>query len=189
MKNGKLAAILGLSTVLVAAAVFSAAISGSYAQAQSEQRDRLNMHDRVTAAMSDGRRGGAVGVISSIQTDPSGNDWLVYGPWRMILIPAADEAASPDMIFTSGFSMVMKDGTAKHRHQIYDFNLTEWTADETSVTFEGTATITQRDGPVENVPVTIKISNDSVVEISIDTTVIDHFGELPIYGMVLRSRL
>lgn len=85
--------------------------------------------------------------------------------------------------------MVMKDGTAKHRHQIYDFDLTEWTADETTATFEGTATITQRDGPVEDVPVTIKILSDSVAEIWIDRSVIDHFGESPIYGIVLRSRL
>ncbi|MEM2141408.1 MAG: hypothetical protein QXJ74_02285 [Nitrososphaera sp.] len=186
MKNAKLAVVLALSTVLVAGVVFSTALAANVADAQG---DRMNMRDRIHATVNDGRRGVAVGVISSVQTDSSGNEWLVYGPWRMVLIPAADEAASPDMIFTSGFTMVMKDGTAKHRHQIYDFSLSEWTADETSVTFEGTATITQRDGPVEDVPVTIKILNDSVAEISIDTSVIDHFGESPIYGMVLRSNL
>jgi hypothetical protein len=146
------------------------------------------MSDRVHTAVSDGRRGGAVGVISGVQTDPSGNEWLVYSPWRMVLIPSAEEASSPDLLFTAGFTMVMKDGNAKHRHQIYDFKLSDWIADETSVTFEGTATITQRDGPVEDVPVTIKILNDSVVEISVDTSVIDHFGESPLYGIVLRSR-
>ncbi|HEX9678188.1 hypothetical protein [Nitrososphaera sp.] len=189
MKNAKLAMILGLSVVLVAGAVFSAALAGTYAQAQSEQSDRLNVHDRVTAAIADGRRGGAVGVLSSIQTDPNGNEWIIYGPWWLVLIPAADEAQSPEMIFKSGFGMVLKDGNSKHRHQISDFELTKWSADETSITFEGTATITQRDGPVENVPVTIKILNDNVIEISIDTSVISHFGESPIYGMVLRSRL
>lgn len=186
MKNAKLAMVLALSVVVVAGVVFSAALVGNSANAQS---DRMNMHDRVTAAVNQGRGGGAVGVLSSVQTDPSGNEWLVYGPWRMVLIPAADDAQSPDMRFTSGLTMVMKDGTAKHRHQIYDFQLTEWSADETSVTFEGTATITQRDGPVEDIPVTIKIMNDSVIEFSIDTDVIDHFGESPIYGIVLRSRL
>ncbi len=188
MKNAKLAAILGLSIVLVTGAVFSAALSGSYAQAQSEQRERLNMSDRVATSVSEGRRGGAVGVISGVQTDPSGNEWLVYGPWRMVLIPSAEQSSSPDLLFSAGFTMVMKDGNAKHRHQIYDFNLSEWTSDETSVTFEGTATITMRDGPVEDVAVTVKILNDNVVEISVDTDVIDHFGESPIYGIVLRSR-
>ena len=189
MKNAKLATILGLSIVLVAGAIFSAALAGSYAQAQSGQSDRMNMHDRVTAAVSEGRRGGAVGALSSVQTDQSGNEWIIYGPWRLVLIPSSDNAQSPDLIFTSGFGMVMKDGNAKHRHQISDFELTEWTADETSITFEGTATITQREGPVEDVPVAIKILNNNVIEISIDTSVIDHFGESPIYGMVLRSRL
>jgi hypothetical protein len=189
MKNAKLIAILGLSVVLIAGAVFSVALSGSYAQAQSDQRDRLNMHDRVTAAIFSGIRGGAVGVISSVQTDTSGNEWLVYGPWRMVLIPSADRAASPDMLFSTGFAMVMKDGNAKHRHQISDFTLTEWAADATSIAFEGTATITQRGEPVEDVPVTIRILNSNVIEISIDTNVTDHFGESPIYGMVLRSRL
>jgi hypothetical protein len=146
------------------------------------------MRDRVTAAVPEGRRGGAVGVISGIQIDPGGNEWLVYGPWRMVLIPSAEQASSPDLLFSAGFTMVMKDGNAKHRHQIYDFDLSEWTSDETSVTFEGTATITQRDGPIEDVPVTIKILNDNVIEISVDTSVIDHFGESSIYGLVLRSR-
>lgn len=186
MKNAKLAVVLGLSIVLVAGVVFSTALAANVANAQG---DRLNMRDRIDVTVNDGMRGMAIGVISSVQTDPSGNEWLVYGPWKMVLIPSADEAQSPDMRFTAGFSMVMKDGTAKHRHQIYDFNLTEWTADETTVTFQGTATITQRDGPVEDVPVTIKILNDSVAEISIDTSVIGHFGDSPIYGMILRSNL
>lgn len=186
MKNAKLAVILALGVLVVGSAVFSAALAGNVANAQG---DRLNMHDRINATVNDGRRGMAIGVISSVQTDADGNEWLVYGPWKLFLIPAADDAESPDMRFTAAFTMVMKDGMAKHRHQIYEFNLTEWTADETTATFEGTATITQRDGPVEDVPVTIKIVNDSVAEILIDTSVIDHFGESPIYGIVLRSRL
>ena len=186
MKNAKLAVVLALGVLVTAGAVFSTALAANVANAQG---DRVNMHDRISATVNDDRRGMAVGVISSVQTDASGNEWLVYGPWKLVLLPSADEAQSPDMRFTAGFSMVMKDGTAKHRHQIYDFNLTEWTADETTVTFQGTATITQKDGPVEDVPVTIKILNDSVAEISIDTSVISHFGDSPIYGMVLRSSL
>jgi hypothetical protein len=186
MKNARLAVVLALGVLVVAGAAFSTALAGNVANAQG---DRLNMHDRINATVNDRGRGMAIGVLSSVQTDPSGNEWLVYGPWKLFLIPGADEAESPDMRFTAAFTMVMKDGTAKHRHQIYDFDLTEWTADETTATFEGTATITQRDGPVEDVPVTIKILNDSVAEISIDTSVIDHFGDSPIYGIVLRSRL
>jgi hypothetical protein len=84
--------------------------------------------------------------------------------------------------------MIMKDGTAKHGHTITNFQLVNWFSTGTAMAFAGTATINMKDGPHENVPVTIKILNKEVIEITIDKNVIDRFGSNPIYGLVAKIR-
>lgn len=54
--------------MLVAGVAFSAALAANVANAQS---DRMNIHDCINAIVHEGRRGMAVGVISSVQTDSS----------------------------------------------------------------------------------------------------------------------
>jgi hypothetical protein len=51
--------------------------------------------------------------------------------------------------------------------------------------FNGTATITLKDGPVDNVPVSIKRIDNNVVSIWADPTrVNNHFGNTPIFGTI-----
>lgn len=183
MASARSTAVVGLGMLLVAGMAFSAALSGSMAQAQT---DRMNISDRVAVALEQNRRVITGGVFSTIQTGMDGTDWIVYGPWRLTLRPAGDGTDSVHASFMAVLTMVQKDGTAKHRHTISDFQLTERSSDGSAMTFEGTATISTRDGPQAGVPVTITIHNSEVIEFAIDTSVLDHFGEDPLYGIVAR---
>lgn len=181
MAIAKRTTVVGLCMVLVAGMAFSALLAGNMAQAQM---DRMNISDRVMAAMEQNRRVITGGVFSTIQTGTDGTDWIVYGPWRLTIIPA-NNTDSMDASFIAALMMVQKDGTAKHRHAISNFQLEEGSSDGTTMTFEGTATISTRDGPVDT-PVTITLHNSEVIEFAIDTSVLDHFGEDPLWGIVAR---
>jgi len=82
--------------------------------------------------------------------------------------------------------MVKVDGTANHTHSIYDFKLAgQPTIDNTlnSTLYNGTSTVTMREGPVNNVPTQINILGDYAISIKLDGSVTDnHFGSQPIFG-------
>ena len=51
--------------------------------------------------------------------------------------------------------------------------------------YNGTATITMRQGPVPDVPVSIKAMENNAVSIWVDPTKIqNHFGNTPIFGTI-----
>ncbi|AIF84561.1 hypothetical protein NTE_02512 [Candidatus Nitrososphaera evergladensis SR1] len=185
--TAKQAAILGLSAILVTGVAFSALLYGNVAQAQS---DNMNMSDRITAAMKDNKRMVATGVLSTMQTGADGAHWLVYGPWRMMVVaqPNGEEGQNPNVTFNASVRMVMTDGNAMHRHTISDFKMSKWSSDDSSITIDGTAMITTRDGPAQ-VPVTVKILQKQVIVITLDTSVLNHFGETPLYGLVSMVRM
>jgi carboxymethylenebutenolidase len=72
-------------------------------------------------------------------------------------------------------------------HRISDFELKDWSATNSSLSFNGTVTVTLRDGPTENVPIGIRVMNGAAISIEIDDSVVDHFGADPMYGIVVRS--
>jgi hypothetical protein len=56
-------------------------------------------------------------------------------------------------------------------------------SDNSTVTIDGTATVTMKDGPVHGVPVTQMVQGD-VISISLDLDITNnHFGDTPIYGI------
>ncbi len=58
--------------------------------------------------------------------------------------------------------------------------------DGNNTVIQGSVTITMKDGPVLNVPTTWTISNNNTLAIDLDPSMINnHFGESPIYGLVL----
>ncbi len=142
----------------------------------------------------------ASGTIASIQNDESGNPtWLVSGHWNgFVPSTTEDRAATNDTSqsaeFNAVFDMVMKNGSAMHQHKIYNFTLiddtfdsmnTPW-SDNGTVTINGTATVTMKDGPVHDVPVT-QIVHGDVISISVDPNMTNsHFGDTPIYGIAER---
>jgi hypothetical protein len=82
--------------------------------------------------------------------------------------------------------MVMTNGSAMHDHEIYDFTLADMSMpDNTTTVYNGTATITMRQGPVPNVQVSIKSIESNVLSIWVDPTKINnHFGNTPIFGTI-----
>jgi hypothetical protein len=71
--------------------------------------------------------------------------------------------------------MVMTNGSALHDHEIYDFKLTNMTMpNNTTTVYNGTATITMRQGPAINVPVSIKSMEVSLFFTKVMVLLVDH---------------
>jgi cell division protein FtsL len=119
------------------------------------------------------------GIITSVQTDAQGK-WNLNGTWSL------KGANSGSPTFTSEFSMAKLDGSSKHKHNISDFKMAGKPATDSSGTiYTGTATITMKEEPATNVPVTILISNNGAFSIKVDQkATADHFGNTPIMGKV-----
>jgi len=149
----------------------------------------------------------AFGTIASLQNDENGNPtWIVSGIWKGSLLmdnetqgvggnqtntTSAANATSTtggplNATFNSKFNMVMTNGSAMHDHEIYDLKLASMSnPNNTTSVFNGTATITMRQGPVENVPVSVKRIDNNVISIWADPTMINnHFGNTPIFGTI-----
>jgi hypothetical protein len=138
------------------------------------------------------------GVISSIQNDQTGQPaWIVTGPWTTTLLSnssanmsqattniTAPFAASP---FNTQLQMVMLDGTAGHTHTITNFVLANVSQpNNMTKVFNGTSTASMREGPVTDIPTTIRIMGDKVISIWLDPSRIEnHYGNTPIYGLVM----
>jgi hypothetical protein len=149
----------------------------------------------------------ASGTIASIQNDQDGKStWLLSGAWKGALInideqqSKVDKSAStsidgnsdmtlPSAVFEANFDMVMLNGSSLHQHSIYNFTLSDisMTNDKNSVV-NGTATISMKDNPINDVPISIKILNNNVISIWTDPNKInDHFGNTPIYGQIIQD--
>jgi hypothetical protein len=142
------------------------------------------------------------GMISSIQNDEQGQPaWIVAGHWMMEMASQNDTSASTNTTgsisnvrgFNAILHMVMLNGSAMHEHEISNFTQTgdaTFDSNTNSTTITGTATITMREGPVPNVPTTIQIAQDRVIEISPDPAALEnHFGDTPIYGIVVSPEM
>jgi hypothetical protein len=159
----------------------------------------------------------AAGTIASLQNDQNGNPtWIVSGYWKGSLTmdnktegrgvgtgnqtttnndtantnsTAATAGNLTTARFNAMFNMVMTNGSAMHKHAIYNFKLMNMSnPNNTTSVFNGTATITMKEGPVDNVPVSIKRIDDNVISISADPAKLNnHFGNTPIYGTIMKS--
>jgi hypothetical protein len=134
------------------------------------------------------------GTIASLQNDENGNlTWILSGNWRTNILtqlignPIQNSSSAALPLFDAFFDMVLTNGSAKHQHRITNFTLTGASLSNNNMTlvFNGTSTITMKDGPVENVLSNITIMDNNTVSIWLDPTLTnDHFGETPIYGTV-----
>lgn len=136
-------------------------------------------------------QGVASGTISSIQNDVDGKPaWISSGTWRLIVIsPSAasnNGTAISEAKFTAKFTMVKFDGMSAHKHIISDLNMTSISNTGNVTTIIGTATMTMKDAPQKNIPITIKMMNHSTISISLDANANAHLGNTPLYGVVSR---
>ena len=147
------------------------------------------------------------GTIASLQNNKDGKPaWVVSGLWRGSLTNMTSSAAMmssssaynttsktnlPTATFNSVFNMVMLNGSALHKHQISNVTLTGMSMpDKKTVVYNGTATITMKEGPVNDVPLSIKTLNDNVIGIWVDPAkTMNHFDNTPIYGTIAQEVL
>jgi hypothetical protein len=189
--------LLSVLFIVSAAILVSGAIQNS-AIAYPQQKQGFSHHNKML--VQPGLY--AFGTIASLQNDENGNPtWIVSGVWKGSIsmdnktqgnqsatanATAAAAGSLPNATFHSKFNMVMTNGSAMHKHAIYNFKLANMSnPSNTTTIFNGTATITLKDGPVDNVPVSIKRIDNNVVSIWVDPTrVNNHFGNTPIFGTI-----
>src|ERR687897_2905245 len=161
-----------LELSIVSAAILMSGVILTSAMAYPQQKQGYSHHNKMM--MQPGLY--AFGTISSLQNDENGNPtWIVSGLWKGSLSmdnktqggggnqtsttanATSATGSLPNATFHSKFNMVMTNGSAMHNHEIYDFTLTDMSMpNNTTIVYNGTATITMRQGPVPNVPVSIK---------------------------------
>ena len=128
------------------------------------------------------------GAISSIQNNEEGKPaWVLSGHWLTNIVNKTKDSFNQTNAakFDSWMYMAMLDGSAMHKHVISNFSLNDISNHGNVTSYKGTVTVTMKDGPVEQVPVEIKVMNNHVIDISLDATKTNnHFGDTPIYGII-----
>jgi hypothetical protein len=133
----------------------------------------------------------AAGTIASLQNDKDGKPaWIVSGLWKASSTNMTSEMSNtmsnasakrnlPTAAFDAMFDMVRLNGSAMHKHEIHNFTLTSISMpNNKTVVFNGTVTITMKNGPVNGVPVSVRAMDANVISIWIDPTKTDnHFGK------------
>jgi hypothetical protein len=131
----------------------------------------------------------SLGNIASVQNNASGKPtWILSGQWDLAIPhPLKINKTNPPnaAIFNAGFEMIKTDGTSMHTHTISDFKLKGSTINKNDLILSGTATVSMKDGPVKDVPISITILNQGAMYLLVDPVkTSNHFGNSPIYGTV-----
>jgi hypothetical protein len=127
------------------------------------------------------------GEIGSIQGTDGTFAWSTAGDWMMQLDGPLEGRPQPKIqSFNATIHMVRLDGNVLHEHRIYNFNQSSVAQQgDDMTTFNGTMTVTLREGPAENVAGYIQLLGDSI-SIWVDPRAVqEHFGSTPIHGVVL----
>jgi hypothetical protein len=131
-----------------------------------------------TTSAQQQKPGSKSGTIASLQNEKGKPAWIVSGAWDFKNV----NSSSPT--FNATFNMVMLNGSAPHKHTITDFKMTgSPTKKDTTTTYNGTATVSLKKGPVAGVPISIKLMGPQAMSLWIDPAKTEnHFGNTPIYG-------
>jgi hypothetical protein len=118
------------------------------------------------------------GALTSLQNESGKPTWIVSGVFRM------DNMNSTSPTFNATFHMMKKDGTSPHTHTISNFKITGTPLIKgNSTTINGTSRVTMKDGPVNQVPTSIKLIDGSAISLWLDPSKTkSHFGNTAIYG-------
>jgi hypothetical protein len=209
---GIAAILLTAGTLALALPTMSGNDAAAYPK---QQRDGMGYHHFGEMALKPGYY--AAGTIASLQNESGNPAWIVSGYWKGSLTnvtkaggysggnqtgnqtsaPAVTNSAAaangasqlPTASFKAIFDMVRTNGSASHQHQIYNFTLRGLSMpDNATIVYNGTTTITMKDGPVQNVPISVTAMEGNVISIWIDPSRIEnHFGNTPIYGTILKA--
>jgi hypothetical protein len=139
------------------------------------------------------------GPIASIQNDESGQPaWLAIGNWRGNLLSfnettiennnETNASSAANAVFTADFRMIMLNGSEAHSHShvITNFELSNISSDANgTMTYTGNATVSMPEGPATDVPTTIRASGEIISIFPDPSTVHEHYGNTPIYGVIV----
>lgn len=143
------------------------------------------------------------GPIASIQNNESGQPaWVVTGFWRGNLLSfnettiattttenGDDNASSvaAAAVFNANLRMTPLNGSEAHTHVITNFRLSNVSSNNENgtTTYTGNSTISSPEAVFENVPTTIKVSGEIISIFPDPSSVDEHYGNTPIYGVVL----
>ncbi|PWU80068.1 MAG: hypothetical protein DLM72_14070 [Candidatus Nitrosopolaris wilkensis] len=139
----------------------------------------------IVSAQQPQTSGSKFGTVASLQNGKDGKPaWIVSGAWDFKNVNSTSSA------FNATFNMVMLNGSAPHKHTITDFKITgSPTKNNIASTYNGTATVTLKKGPVTGVPISIKLMGPSAMSLWIDPSKTgSHFGNTPLYGVQHRVK-
>lgn len=178
-----------MSAILVAAIFFvgPGTISAQAAMMEDKDGGSMMQGDKMsgTMMMSQGSHHAIRGQIASVQSDLSGRpEWIQSGIW-VLRATFGDDSTVQAVQLVAKFAMVKPDGTAMHEHSIYGFKPTQFAREQNDTirVLEGTGTVTMKDGPITEVPLTIKVFNKAVIGFWIGPDMVSgHFGSGPVYG-------
>lgn len=137
------------------------------------------------------------GTISSVQNNENGTPaWVLFGHWKgnlannQSLVDGQGNRTLGGESFNAQFEMVRLNGSAGHTHTITNFVVSNSSqVNNSTMTFNGTATASMREGPVTDIPSSITITGDKVISILLDpSTISNHYGNTPIYGLLMDDR-
>jgi hypothetical protein len=132
-----------------------------------------------------------LGHILGVQDDEQGNTtWLLFGTWKSNLNNNTNsETNNSSSVFNAAIEMIKPDGTMKHTHALTNFVLSNSSNTNSNTTeYNGTSTINLKESPVNEVPTSIKVMNNSVLSIWLNpASVKNHFGDDEIYGIIVNS--
>ena len=128
--------------------------------------------------------GRTVGIVD----DENGNPvWIISGIWKTNLSNQT-QTGDNSTVLDASFEMIKTDGTSKHTHTLTNFVLADISNQNNHTVYNGTVTISMPQGPVTEVPISIKVVNNSLGLIAIGPNKIDnHFGSEPLYGIPLEE--
>lgn len=183
--------ILSVAAVGWAVATIMFLSAGMQASAQEQPAVITNGTESAGEPLPDPLQTNATifrGEIGSIQSaHQQVFSWSTAGDWVMELDGPLVGRAEPQIeSFNATIHMVRLDGNILHKHLITNFtqNSVSHTGDAVT-SFNGTVTVTMREGTVHGVPSYIQFAGD-LISIWIDPRELDnHFGPTPIHGMVL----
>ncbi len=172
--NGKSAIVIGILALMLMY-ITAPLVNITYAQNNQSSSSSSSSSASNATATSD-----KSGTIASVQNGPDAKPaWKVSGTWNL------KNLNSNSPTFNADFSMMKLDGSAMHKHSITDFKIggSQIKTNTSSSTYNGTATISMKEGPVSNVPISINLSNNGDMNIMVDPKATNnHFGNTAIQG-------
>ena len=127
-------------------------------------------------------------IIGVMDDEQDNTTWLLFGTWKSNLVnQTGSEINNSSGVFNAAIEMIKPDGTNKHTHALTQFVLSNSSNINNNATvFNGTSTVSLKEGPVSEVPTSIKVMNNTALSIWLNpSSVMDHFGDDQIYGVVI----